>query len=184
MLRIATFVCLLLTADLAFCETWTVEFGKLGPIHIRMTPRTIAAVKGPQRERENTSLRNVRNDGCDYVYLSDMYLQFENGRLEEIVTGSPKYRMSNGLGVGSRFADIERVFGKGSTVLGKRRVYIGLNHYDDLVPQVTVEAPPEIRREFKKSSASIEFRFERGLLKPRSRVTEFSIGGYSAEGCS
>lgn len=179
MFRAALLLWLLVIASPAFCSTWEIDFGSLGPIRIGMTPKAIGAVKGARQEKDNTSLKNVQIYGCDGINLTDVYLQFDGGRLDEIVTGSKRFRMGNGIGVGSRYADIVRMFGA-----DRKRVAIGANIYDDDVPQVTVEAPPEIRQQFGSRRISIQFEFEPGPLTARSRITRISIGQHWAEGCA
>ncbi len=179
MFRATLLLWLLVAASPAFCSTWEIDFGSLGPIHIGMTPKAIHAAGGGEHAKDNTALKHVQTVGCDGINLTDVYLQFDGGRLDEIVTGSKRFRMSNGTGVGSRYADIVRVFGT-----DRKRVAIGANIYDDNVPQVTVEAPPEIRRQFGGRRVSIQFEFEPGPLTARSRIARISIGQHWAEGCA
>ncbi len=178
MFRAVLFIWLLAIANSAYCATWQIDFGSLGPIRIGMTPNVVRAVKGAQQEKGDTFLKNVSSYGCDVVHLTDVHLQFDRGRLDEIRTGSRLFKMSNGIGVGSTYNEIVRVFGTDN-----KRVKIGDNHYDDF-PQLTVEAPLEIRQKFGGRKVSIQFEFERGPLTAGSRVTSISIGHHWVEGCA
>ncbi len=182
----APFAALLLAAGQAQCHDLPLDFGRLGPMKIGMTPKTIEALKGSRKEIYDTSLKKVDVFGCDGVYLSDMYLQFESGKLDEIKTGSKQYRMANGIGVGSTYADIERLYGKGGTEEDgkKRRVVIYTDHYDDNVHYALVEAPPNLRRVFAGKAISIAFEFEPGPITGKSRVTGLSVGHHWVEGCA
>jgi hypothetical protein len=165
-------------------EEWHIAFGRIGPIRIGMSADAIQKAKGSQLEREGTLLREISKIGCDFVYLSNVYLQFNDGRLDEIVTTSGKFRTAEGIGVGSRFEEVARIYGSKGPKPHLYKLIIGSNHYDEAVPQVKVEAPPAIRGKFGKASVSIQFEFEAGKLTDSSRVQEISIGRHPVEGCS
>jgi hypothetical protein len=182
MLASAVLAGLTLCASSAFCEETLLDFGRLGPFEVGMTPGEIKKVKGERQEKLKTSLRKIDSAGCSFVYLSDVYLQFGNGIVDEIQTGSKKYRTVQGIGVGSVFSDIEHVYGKGSSEPGQGRVYISSNRYEGNTPQVTVQSVSG--KGAGKPESSIQFEFQPGPLKAGSRVKKISVGAHWVEGCS
>lgn len=163
----------------AAASEWIIGFDGLGPIKIGMTTAQVIKAKGKLKLSPDGDRFYPEITSCYGVYIpnSHLYLQFDQGKLEEINISSQKFKTVAGVGVGSTFADIVRVF-------GKERLLIGSNHYDDDVPQVTIEAPMKIRKHHPNMHVGIKFEFEPGPLVGTSRITGVSIGAHYVEGCA
>lgn len=163
----------------AIAAEWVIGFDGLGPITIGMTTTQVIKAKGNLNPSLDGDKLDTKVNHCVGVYFPDqfVYLQLEKGRLEEIQVTSSKFKTADGIGIGSTFADIQKVF-------NKKNLQIGTNHYSEDVPQVTIGAPESIKSIHPNMSVGIQVEFEVGPLVGTSRITSISIGAHYVEGCA
>jgi hypothetical protein len=167
---------LLLSTNSASANEWRVDFGRVGLIKIGMSAfeyfKIFDVVGNIDDECQSYGLLMHDNMSLDTIMFADR-------KIVDISIKSKKYRMSNGVGVGSRWEDIQNIYRKSVK-------HITYNQYT-ANPQVIIEPPIEVIKKFSKNlpiSIQFEFEYAEGRLTKDSKVESISIGEHPIEGCS
>jgi len=192
-MRAATSVMFLLALAPALAGSGanTFDFGRVGPLRIGMTQAQAEQALGSRIKL--TGLKKTRGPmdcgmGDVRIGSATVSVLFDGNRLQQIGFSDPGIRMSNGLGIGSRARDIERVYGKSAPYQDPgrpSRVWSDSNLYDENDHRIHVDPPlPARNGKGFRGAKPPGIQFDFGPLSPESKVKEISVGQDYAEGCA